>query len=268
MRSFALIWKSCSAGGALIHFKKEKKSHALIKVIIVAELICVAAACYAIKLVSYHNYVVRTVRTVYSIIQEHESGRISLAATESLKEYNESISEELDEYLWTAEDISYRTGADDSYASAGTLDKDTLVRRTGVTHNEWSRVLIDDTEYFIESAELTDTTPLSALIAGGAKGEYQKYALSLFPDFGWSDSELEPLIYLWNRESGWNPHSHNKRSGAHGIPQALPARKMASEGSDYYSNAEPQIRWGLKYIYNRYGSPSSAWAHFCSSGWY
>ena len=74
------------------------------------------------------------------------------------------------------------------------------------------------------------------------------------PDFGWDSSELEPLIYLWNRESGWNPNSHNKRSGAHGIPQALPAKKMASEGSDYYTNAEPQIRWGLKYIARRYGS--------------
>ena len=98
--------------------------------------------------------------------------------------------------------------------------------------------------------------------------EYQKYALSLMPEFGWEDSEMYSLIKLWDRESGWNPNSHNGGSGAHGIPQALPASKMASEGSDYYTNGNTQIRWGLKYIAGRYGSPSNAWSHFCSNGWY
>ena len=86
--------------------------------------------------------------------------------------------------------------------------------------------------------------------------------------YGWEDSEMYSLIKLWDRESGWNPNSHNGSSGAHGIPQALPASKMASEGSDYYTNGNTQIRWGLNYIARRYGSPSNAWAHFCSSGWY
>lgn len=151
-----------------------------------------------------------------------------------------------------------------SYKSAGTLDKDKMIRRTGITHNGWSRVVVDGEEYYIPGDKLSDEIPEGLPIASGIKGEYQKYALSLLPDFGWDSSELEPLIYLWNRESGWNPNSHNKRSGAHGIPQALPGSKMASEGSDYYTNPEPQIRWGLKYIAGRYGSPSAAWAHFQS----
>ena len=73
---------------------------------------------------------------------------------------------------------------------------------------------------------------------------------------------------LWNRESHWNPNAHNKRTGAHGIPQSLPAKKMASEGADYYTNGYTQIRWGLKYIKGRYGSPSAAWAHSQRKGWY
>lgn len=250
-----------------IHFKPERKSTRLIKGLIIAELICVIAACYAIYLLSYHNFVVRTAGQSGFII-ESRTGRVASCAGRALKEYMESIKEELEEYVWTAEDATYRTGPDMTYQPAGTLGKDKLVMRTGVTYNEWSRVTIDENTFYIASAELTDETPVSALIASGAKGEYQKYALSLFPDFGWSDSELEPLIKLWNKESGWNPRSHNKRSGAHGIPQALPARKMASEGSDYYTNGETQIRWGLKYIRNRYGSPSAAWAKFCSRGWY
>ena len=43
---------------------------------------------------------------------------------------------------------------------------------------------------------------------------------------------------------------------------------MASEGADYYTNGKTQIRWGLKYIKNRYGSPSKAWSHSQSKGWY
>ena len=53
-----------------------------------------------------------------------------------------------------------------------------------------------------------------------------------------------------------------------GIPQSLPASKMASEGSDYYTNGKTQIRWGLKYIKGRYGSPSKAWVHSQQKGWY
>lgn len=97
----------------------------------------------------------------------------------------------------------------------------------------------------------------------------QSYAYDLvINSYGWSEEDFNALVDLWNRESGWNPNSHNSSSGAHGIPQALPASKMASEGGDYYTNGETQIRWGLKYIAQRYGSPLNAWSHSQSVGWY
>jgi hypothetical protein len=43
---------------------------------------------------------------------------------------------------------------------------------------------------------------------------------------------------------------------------------MASAGSDWATNYKTQIKWGLKYIKNRYGSPSKAWAHFQKKHWY
>jgi hypothetical protein len=45
---------------------------------------------------------------------------------------------------------------------------------------------------------------------------------------------------------------------------------MASEGSDYMTNAATQIRWGLKYIKSRYGSPASAYSAWLnrSPHWY
>lgn len=101
------------------------------------------------------------------------------------------------------------------------------------------------------------------------KSNLQAYAKSyMLSTYGWGDDQFTSLVNLWNRESGWNPNAHNKSSGAHGIPQALPASKMASFGADYYTNGETQIRWGLSYIKNRYGTPNQAWAWFQSHNWY
>lgn len=83
---------------------------------------------------------------------------------------------------------------------------------------------------------------------------------------GWTDeadgggeSQWHCLDQLWLHESGWNHHAKNSGSGAYGIPQALPAGKMATAGSDWATNASTQIRWGLDYIAGRYGNPCNAW---------
>ncbi len=254
------------------HLRIKSPKPAILKIVIGLELISVILTCMFIFRVWCHNLEMRSFSQVNTAAVASASGFMSIQANETakdtLKEYKESVVEELYEYVWTTDEIKYRKGADDSYKAAGTLEEDKMVRRTGITRNGWSRIYIDEQEYYVPEGTLSDEIPESLPIADGIKGEYQKYALSLLPDFGWDSSELEPLIYLWNRESGWNPNSHNRSSGAHGIPQALPGSKMASEGSDYYTNPEPQIRWGLKYIASRYGSPSAAWAHFQSSGWY
>ena len=117
--------------------------------------------------------------------------------------------------------------------------------------------------------EQSTTTAQSSSSGSYSLSDYQAYAKDLVINtYGWSEYDFECLVKLWNRESGWNPNAHNKSSGAHGIPQSLPASKMASEGADYYTNGYTQIRWGLKYISGRYGSPSAAWAHSQSKGWY
>lgn len=253
------------------HFNREeeiKRRRRILKRIILAELVLVIAACYGVYLSYIHNTIMRQAAAAYSSINEIGSDRLGELAATAYKTTQEEVIEEKEELLWTKEETVYREGPDDSYKEAGKLDAEKMVQRTGITRNEWSRVSIDEQEYYIVSDNLTDETPISALIEGGQKGEYQKYALSLFPDYGWSDKELEPLINLWNRESHWNPNAHNRGSGAHGIPQALPAGKMASEGSDYYTNGNTQIRWGLKYIAGRYGSPSAAWNFFLAHNSY
>jgi len=251
------------------HYRYEpRKKRRKIKRIVLAELLCVMVAFYGVFLTSCHNVLMRTAEKAYAIIMQVKGDQVGAETKVAIKKCWERLVEEVDEIVWTKEEVQYRTGPDDSYDTAGTLDKEQLVQRTGLTNNEWSRVSIDEDTYYISSSDLTTETPISAIIEGGQKGEYQKYALSLFPDYGWSDRELEPLINLWNRESHWNPNAHNRSSGAHGIPQSLPASKMASEGSDYYTNGQTQIRWGLKYIAGRYGSPSNAWNFFLSHNSY
>ena len=88
--------------------------------------------------------------------------------------------------------------------------------------------------------------------------------------YNWTEEDVDSLIKLWDKESEWNPTAENPDSGAYGIPQSLPANKMASEGSDYRTNGETQIKWGLKYIKQRYGTPTNAWETWQSRSphWY
>lgn len=76
------------------------------------------------------------------------------------------------------------------------------------------------------------------------------------------------LKWLWNRESGWNKYATNPYSGAYGIPQALPASKMATAGRNWKNSSRIQIRWGLRYIRGVYGGPCAAWRHEVGYGWY
>jgi hypothetical protein len=86
--------------------------------------------------------------------------------------------------------------------------------------------------------------------------------------FGWGHRQWNPLYKLWNRESSWNKYASNPYSGAYGIPQAVPGSKMASAGRHWRTAATTQIRWGMRYIRSRYGTPRRAWDHELAYGWY
>ncbi len=127
------------------------------------------------------------------------------------------------------------------------------------------------------SASLTTSISEMALVAGisaqvemarsitGAK----KVAKSIMnTDYAWGEDEYSCLTRLWTKESHWNYKAHNSRSGAHGIPQALPAIKMEIISTDWRTNPVTQIRWGLRYIDIRYETPCQAWAKFKRSRYY
>jgi hypothetical protein len=103
----------------------------------------------------------------------------------------------------------------------------------------------------------------------------QAIARLLAAPYGWSaGTQWDDLVSLWNRESGWDNtitndgQPYNAETVAYGIPQALPAIKMGAAANPPLSSATAQITWGLGYIKDEYGSPSSAWAHEVADGYY
>jgi hypothetical protein len=104
--------------------------------------------------------------------------------------------------------------------------------------------------------------------APAASGSPQQIAEAMLASFGWSSSQFSCLDPLWAHESGWSTTAYNSGSGAYGIPQALPGSRMASAGPDWQTDAATQIRWGLEYVEDTYGSPCAAWDHEQATGWY
>lgn len=90
---------------------------------------------------------------------------------------------------------------------------------------------------------------------------------------GQSLTEWKCLNNLWNHESHFNPKALNMHSGAFGMAQFLP-----STWDNYKvvktTDAKLQIKYGLRYIHNRYGSVKdptgacNAWAFWQKNNWY
>jgi hypothetical protein len=92
-------------------------------------------------------------------------------------------------------------------------------------------------------------------------------ARALLADYGFSGSEFGCLDALWVSESDWDVNADNPTSSAYGIPQALTGGTHQLP-ADYMTNPVSQIRWGLEYIRDSYGSPCSAWAFKQGHNWY
>jgi len=104
---------------------------------------------------------------------------------------------------------------------------------------------VEPTKKRVTVVQVTEDVPTAVAI-----GQQQAAAR------GWIGPEWDALYQLWMRESGWNPRSANRSSGACGIPQAYPCSKITDKST------LGQILWGLNYIQRRYGSPSAAWAYW------
>ena len=154
-------------------------------------------------------------------------------------------------------------------ASAGVSSAASAAVQSGASHS------VTLTAFSSRSAAAQPSVSGGGKGGGGQASKARKAATprqiawKMLQHFHWSARHQFPYLdKLWARESGWNVHAVNPESGAAGIPQAVPGSKMASAGPNWPSNPRTQIRWGLRYIRSRYGSPRRAWDHEVSVGWY
>ena len=99
-----------------------------------------------------------------------------------------------------------------------------------------------------------------------SEGDPRDIARALLPLYGYSSDQFSCLDSLYVSESDWRVDADNPTSSAYGIPQAL--TQLHDLPADYMTSAESQIRWGLEYIRDTYGSPCSAWSFKAGNGWY
>lgn len=95
----------------------------------------------------------------------------------------------------------------------------------------------------------------------GSKADWMRAAGIADSDFGYVD-------YIISHESGWNYHAVNRSSGAYGLPQSLPAGKLASAGADWRDNPVTQLRWANNYAVGRYGSWGGAYHYWTVNHWW
>ena len=115
---------------------------------------------------------------------------------------------------------------------------------------------------------LVSSASASVELARSPEGAREVAKALMAEKYGWGEKQYACLDGLWTKESRWNYRSSNKRTGAHGIPQALPATKMEVVGTDWRTNPVTQISWGLRYIDIRYDTPCGAFAKFKRTNWY
>lgn len=95
----------------------------------------------------------------------------------------------------------------------------------------------------------------------GSKTDWMRAAGIADADFGYVD-------YIISHESGWNYRAVNRSSGAYGLPQSLPAGKLASAGADWRDNPVTQLRWAHNYAVGRYGSWEAAYHFWTVNHWW
>lgn len=100
-----------------------------------------------------------------------------------------------------------------------------------------------------------------AFTPSGSKADWMRAAGISDADFGYVD-------YIISHESGWNYHAVNRSSGAYGLPQSLPAGKLASAGADWRDNPVTQLRWANNYAVGRYGSWEDAYRFWVTNHWW
>lgn len=158
---------------------------------------------------------------------------------------------------------SSQLGASLGQATAQPLSAAELEDRANIVSRSDSRDRKDATK---EAALDQDQGGAVTRTEAISEADPRDIGLALLSEYGFSADQFSCLDALYVSESNWRVDADNPTSSAYGIPQALTS--MHDLPGDYYTSAEAQIRWGLEYIQDSYGSPCSAWSFKQANNWY
>lgn len=99
--------------------------------------------------------------------------------------------------------------------------------------------------------------------SGGTQGMVRDMAAAK----GWTGAEWDALFAIVSKESTWNPTAQNPTSTAYGLFQFLNST-WATVGATKTSDPRLQTEAGLRYIEQRYGTPTRAWAFHQANNYY
>ena len=208
---------------------------------------------------------------------------------DSSYEYNVKEHTISDKVVTEETEIEFKTSATEDPSIATGTDIVKQAGKAGLAQVTYKVKLLDGNEVFrTELSREVTTEPIEAIVVRGTgdpadiavaletaagktgnKTGNKEYAkLFINQEYGWGDSEFTCLETLWFKESNWNHKASNPISGAYGIPQSLPGKKMASFGDDWQTNPVTQIKWGANYIEKRYDTPCGALNFFYDRNWY
>ena len=175
--------------------------------------------------------------------------------TSSLPEDQEKVETEGEEGVMETTNLVTKSGDTvvssnmiSSYVKKAPVDKVILVG-TGSTSSSSSNA----------SASIGTTVPA---------GEMQQWAHDYLLSNGYTEADFTATVYIITHESGWSVTATNPSSGAYGLPQALPGSKMVSEGADWATNYQTQLKWFWGYCAQRYGSIQGAYSYWLANHCY
>lgn len=125
-------------------------------------------------------------------------------------------------------------------------------------------------DWAVEKLSSVVTAVTGAVGGGGgsaAPGSAKSLAQGMAAQYGWTGAQWAALDALIQKESSWNPNAQNPTSTAYGLFQFLNST-WSGVGAVKTSDPGGQINAGLKYISQRYGTPSAAWAFHQRNNWY
>ena len=218
-----------------------------------------------------------------------------------LEEINVEDGKNFDVYIYRARPVVMIDGAVKKYLMTATYDKKSLATQAGFTVYKGDKIKTKLPENVLEAgltetyeivhgdsteteskAELKTVSREKILDIKEVKEEPKK--LEKIPEFvtnpdratceawmraaGVSESDMDVAYWIIFKESKCRYNATNKSSGAYGIPQALPGKKMASAGSDWKTNPITQIKWMISYVNGRYGGWNGAKRWWDTHHWY